>query len=277
MGFTPIIKWTGSKRHIAPKIFQYFPTNYEKYYEPFVGGGSLLYLVNPSSYFLPRSAMCSDICQPLIDLWHIIQTKPKQLIISYQHHWDQLKHVGESYYYEMRDQFNQTKDPFLFFFLDRTCMNGLIRFNKKGEFNSPFHFSRDGIIPDDDLRRAIMQWRQRVYTVQFFCMDYTQLISTISSKDFVFFDPPYFHSDGMYASDTPFDPTRFFATLEKLNQQGVQYAVTLDGSRGDTNYTVDVPKHLYNRHILLNSQNSSFSRIVTQQVVEVTESLYLNY
>ena len=68
----PVIKWSGSKRSQAEKIISYFP-DYDTYYEPFIGGGSIM-------YHIKGKRVCSDICNPLIDLWQIIQNNPLYLI-----------------------------------------------------------------------------------------------------------------------------------------------------------------------------------------------------
>ena len=69
----PVIKWSGSKRIQANEILKYFPDNYDVYYEPFVGGGSILYAAQP------KNAVCGDICEPLIELWNYIKDNPIKL------------------------------------------------------------------------------------------------------------------------------------------------------------------------------------------------------
>ena len=71
--FKPVIKWSGSKRTQAHEIIKYLPTHFNTYYEPFVGGGSMLYAINP------ELGVCGDVCTPLIDLWKSIQSTPKEL------------------------------------------------------------------------------------------------------------------------------------------------------------------------------------------------------
>ena len=66
--FKPVIKWSGSKRSQSAQIKAYLPDKFNRYYEPFVGGGSMLYAINPTD------AACGDICAPLIDLWNEIKT-----------------------------------------------------------------------------------------------------------------------------------------------------------------------------------------------------------
>ena len=75
--FNPVIKWSGSKRSQAERIKKFLPESFDKYYEPFIGGGSMLYAINP------EKAVCGDICRPLIDLWNKIKNEPEQLAYEY--------------------------------------------------------------------------------------------------------------------------------------------------------------------------------------------------
>jgi len=107
--FQPIIKWSGSKRSQSQRIVSYFP-GFDKYYEPFVGGGSILYAADPIA------AVCSDICKPLIDLWKLIQSEPLKLLDIYRHDWLRLQTEGFLAYYEIRERFNLSQQPADLFF-----------------------------------------------------------------------------------------------------------------------------------------------------------------
>ena len=131
--FKPVIKWSGSKRSQSEKIKNYLPENFNRYYEPFIGGGSMLYSINPTN------AVCGDICIPLIDLWNEIKTNPLALSQAYRYRWSRLQTEGYQVYYEIRDNFNQSQSPEDLLFLSRTCVNGLIRFNSNGKFNNSLH------------------------------------------------------------------------------------------------------------------------------------------
>jgi DNA adenine methylase len=130
-----LIKWTGSKRRQARKIVAHFPRRIATYYEPFIGGGSVLYELLGSEISVGRYEI-SDTCEPLIALWRLVQTDPNRLIEGYAENWRILQVRGGTYYQQIRKEFNETQNPHLFFFLLRTCRNGLIRFNRGGEFNS---------------------------------------------------------------------------------------------------------------------------------------------
>lgn len=264
----PIIKWTGSKRSQAQEIVSYFPQKINCYYEPFLGGASVLYYAKANFY------VGNDICQPLMLLWRIIRDYPNFVLDNYTAHWEQLQQEGKDYYYKVRNQFNEKKNPLDLFFLSRTCTNGLIRFNRKGEFNTSFHLTRFGIQPNH-LKPILNSWHQRLQNVDLTIGDYRIVSLWAEHGDFVYFDPPYFHTHEMYTGGIDFE--RFFLILRMLQEKKVKYAISLDGIRGTTDKTIKMPKDLYKRHILLYSGTSSFDRLMHQKHTKVRESLYLNY
>lgn len=266
--FKPVIKWSGSKRTQANEIIKYLPENFDTYYEPFIGGGSMLYAVNP------EHGVCGDICAPLIDLWKAIQSKPEELSEQYRVRWERLQNEGYMVYYEVRDNFNQTRSPEDLLFLSRTCVNGLIRFNSNGDFNNSLHHTRPGIDPIK-LREIILDWSSRIKNVEFTAQDYTLTTINASKNDIVYLDPPYFHTKGRYFGTIDFD--RFLDYLNDLNKRGVKYMLSFDGIRGQENYTVDLPKELYKRHVFIESGNSTFRKVIDKETEKVLESLYLNY
>ena len=266
----PVIKWSGSKRSQATEIMKYIPEQYETYYEPFVGGGSILYALSP------QKAVCGDICEPLIKLWNEIKNNPYQLADEYCVRWERLQNEGADAYYSIRDHFNDTNNPYDLMFLSRTCINGLIRFNRDGMFNSPFHHKRPGINPES-LKKIILDWSEHIKHVSFNACDYKKTTSEAKEGDFVYLDPPYFHTSGMYYGLNTIDFEDFFRFLKYLNDKGVKYMLSFDGKRGEKDRTVEIPSELYERHFLIPSGNSSFERIVKGEKKFVYESIYMNY
>lgn len=261
----PVIKWSGSKRSQIKYILPYI-VDYDVYYEPFVGGGSVMYNVS-------GKRICSDICKPLIDLWLLIQNDPNSLIINYRNHWNNLQKQGQNYYYLIRDNFNKNQSPYDFFFLSRTCTNGLIRFNSKGEFNNSFHHNRNGINPDT-LKVIVYDWSKNIQTVKFINQDYKEILQTVTDKDIVYLDPPYFNTKGMYYGTINYND--FYAFLEQLNRKGIRWLLSFDGIRGNDDYTVNIPQDLYKEHLYIKSGKSSFNKLQLNNK-EVYESLYMNF
>ena len=264
----PVIKWSGSKRSQAPLIKSYLPESINRYFEPFVGGGSMLYAINPAT------AVCGDVCVPLIDLWNKIKDDPKGLSEAYRERWTRLQTEGYQAYYVIRDDFNRDHLPEDLLFLSRTCVNGLIRFNANGEFNNSLHHTRPGIAPER-LEKIINDWSSRIQGATFIADDYTITTADAQPGDLIYLDPPYFHTKGRYYGTIDYDS--FLSYLESLNSRGIKYMLSFDGIRGEENYTVDLPKELYKRHEFIPSGNSSFKKVIDKQQLQVLESLYLNW
>ena len=276
-----LIKWTGSKRSQARAIASLIPP-YRRYFEPFVGGGAVLYLAGrPGS-------VAGDVYSPLIDLWKLVQSNPDMVIADYERQWkalqDELDTVdrrelkrGEGiprYYYAVRTRFNKEKSPLDLNFLMRTCVNGIVRFNDAGEFNNSFHLSRRGMTPQR-FANVVHAWHDVIRGVRFVCQDYTATIAEAQEGDFVYLDPPYASNRQRYIENLDLD--RFFDALEGLNRRGVKWALSFDGRRGELDLTHAVPASLYRRQLLLTSGNSAVNKVLNGPVEKVEESLYLNY
>lgn len=266
----PVIKWSGSKRSQAEAIIKNIPDDFNTYFEPFIGGGSILYAIHPTK------AVCGDICKPLIDLWCEIKDNPEKLAESYKLRWNRLQIEGYEAFYLIRDNFNRTHSPEDLLFLSRTCVNGLIRFNSKGEFNNSLHHTRKGIKPDT-LKKIILDWSSRIEGATFFANDYKLTTESASSGDFIYLDPPYFHTVGRYYGTKSINFDEFMLYLDSLNTRGIKYMLSFDGMRGNTDYTVELPKELYKRHEFVASGNSSFKKVMDKESQQVYESLYMNY
>ena len=263
----PVIKWSGSKRSQAEDIIGMFP-KFNTYYEPFVGGGSVMVRTGATK------AVCGDICEPLIELWKLIRDDPDSVAKSYKRTWSTLQKKGQDVYYDTRKKFNDAHNPNHLLFITRTCVNGLIRFNGKGEFNNAFHITRPGIKPQT-LDKIIHAWSQRIQNYTFIHGDYRDVTKNVTRGDFVYLDPPYFNTTGMYYGSISYPELLDY--LEDLNSRNVNFAMSFDGRHGDEDRSVDIPKHLYKHSFLLYSGLSPFRKIMTGNNDRVRESVYLNF
>lgn len=263
----PLIKWTGSKRLQANNINAYFP-EYERYFEPFLGSGALLFLN------CAKEAIASDAYRPLIKLWIMIRDDVERVINSYDDHWNRLQKNLPDYFYQVRAHFNKNRDPLDLLFMTRTSVNGIVRFNRKGEFNNSFHLSRKGMLPDKFAKMAY-QWSARIKNVKLRCNGYQEILQETKEGDFVYLDPPYAGNRQRYT--TGISLTELFSCLQTLSSKGVKYALSFDGLRGEVDLRKPFPKHLYKEGVLINSGNSAVKRVLDGKILPVKESLYLNY
>lgn len=279
MDFQPIIKWSGSKRIQSEQIISYFPKYMGTYYEPFCGGCSVLYQLMVSDEKFARDFVCSDTNPDLIDLWNVVKNNPEELFDEYSKMWSKMqsmdnKGMKRAYFEEIRNEFNKTRNPMLFFFIMRTCTNGIPRYNKHKEFNGTLHLTRDGIKPKR-LQPVIMDWSEllNVNEVTFKCCDYKDIFEEVEEGDFLYLDPPYDNTRiNRYFGRVGFDD--FFNQLRLLNTMDIKFVLSFDGK---SNGSLTVPIDCYINRVYIDSKNSSFRRTKEGMTnKDVFESLYWN-
>jgi len=177
----PFLKWAGSKRSLLTQIVPYLPGSYLTYHEPFLGGGSMFFLLEPVS------ASISDLCAPLIATYQAVGNGPREVRSALV----RLKVDKESYY---RIRSSRPRKPHTraarFVYLNKTCWNGLYRENLKGDFNVPFGRPKSRNTCTLELLAAcgLLIARPGV-TVRH--ADFETVLDQASPGDLVFLDPPY--------------------------------------------------------------------------------------
>ena len=262
-----LLKWSGSKRSQASRIAAFAP-KYDRYYEPFLGGGALLFMLGR-----PQS-VGGDIYPPLISFWKMVRDEPSRIVADYARQWAALQVDLPNYYYVVRDRFNAEQRPEDLNFLMRTCVNGIVRFSKKGDFNNSFHLSRKGMLPDR-FEKIVHEWSNRIQGIEFRHGDFEETTADAKHGDFVYLDPPYAGNKQRYIGDL--DVERFYKFLDDLNRRDIKWALSFDGNRGQTEYDHALPPGIYKRMERLNSGHSAVSKVLNGPIEVVTESLYLSY
>lgn len=274
--FQPAIKWSGSKRSQSVEILKHFPSEIGTYYEPFCGGCSVLRALLDSG-ITAAHFVCSDINADLINLWNEIKVNPNAVHSTYEEHWHNLndkdddKERKRAYFETVRERLNNEHNPHDFFFIMRTTTNGMPRYNRNGMFNNSFHITRDGIHPEKVLP-ILLEWSEKLREndVEFIARDYS--VINPSENDFLYLDPPYANTKGMYFGG--FDSERMFSWLRGLK---CRWALSYDGISGENDCTYDVPRDIYSKHVYIKSGNSSFRRVIGNSKDSIVyESLYLS-
>ena len=254
----PLIKWTGSKRYLAETIVSYFPQDIDTYYEPFVGGGSVLFELIRSNNTVKKFVV-SDKNDSLVGIYNIVKDTPDVLIASYYEHWENLQR-DSTYYYHIREAYNTNNNPLLLYFLTRTCFNGTIRYNKNGEFNTAHHFGRPGMHPEKIEK--IVNYHSILLNSIDITIEYKPFedVTPTSSNDVVYSDPPYTNSNGLYFGNIDLDKFQSW-----VNNLGCSWFINLNGVSGtDNEETITFP---YDDKVLLPSGTSAFSRLKKKKVV----------
>ncbi len=264
----PAIKWSGSKRSLAPHL-SLLVAPAPRFFDPFVGGGSIL------PFRKSEESYAGDTVAELIGLWKLIGSEPDALLQHYARLWRRLQDEGHTVYYEVRARFNEERDPRDLFFLSRTCVNGLIRFNASGEFNNSLHHTRPGIAPTG-AEAILLSWSKAIRGVGFYAQDYRETLAPASKGDLAFLDPPYAATRGRY-HPTRFDAEGFYGALEDLNRRGVRWILTYDGHAGSRSYTSGLPDDLWRHRFKAPSGRSPFTRLMKTSLDTVFESIYVNF
>lgn len=189
----PFIKWAGGKRQLLPRMETLIPAKFDRYFEPFLGGGAVFFYLSSHKNFR-FDAYLSDINQDLLNSYHVVQDSVEVLISILKYHQEQYRLSPKKYYYELRDLTNPTNDvekAARFIALNKTCYNGLYRVNKKNLFNVPFGRYKNPLICDaENLRNTSILLRE--LKSRLIAEDYKKiLIENAREGDFIYLDPPY--------------------------------------------------------------------------------------
>ena len=175
----PFLKWPGGKRLIAHEIVAAFPRTFRRYYEPFLGGGAVFFLL------APRSSLLADINKDLINTYECVRAAPEEIIAR-------LKRlsIGKEQFYRIRRS-NPTT-PLLravrFLYLNRTAFNGIYRVNQSGQFNVPFGCKPGTVLCDSEAIRSASQILSHT-TLQ--ARDFEATLTAAGTDDLIYADPPY--------------------------------------------------------------------------------------
>lgn len=174
------LKWAGGKNWFVRHQLQRIPNQYNRYIDPFLGGGALLF------YLEPPDAIVSDINQELITTYIAIQNEWQAVQRNLRVH---ARHHSNEYYYHVRDMRPRTDATIAarMIYLNRTCFNGIYRVNMQGRFNVPIGTHNNVILPTDEFQRR----SQILQNVQLNCNDFEQTIDLAQHNDLLFCDPPY--------------------------------------------------------------------------------------
>ncbi|MDB2225951.1 DNA adenine methylase [Halorubrum ezzemoulense] len=227
----PILKWVGGKRQLLQELHSRFPISYEKYHEPFIGGGAVFFDLEPSE------GSINDLNRRLISFYEVIRDHPEQLIEENHRH-----EYEEEYYYDARDRFNelhkldersleeQIEEASLMLYLNRTGYNGLYRENQSGGFNVPFGRHTN---PDFIRERQVRKASGILDEIEIYNRDFDYLVDYADEGDLVYFDPPYepvsqtadftqYQSDGFDKDDQ----RRLRDLAVSLSQSGVNVVIS---------------------------------------------------
>lgn len=223
----PIVKWVGGKRQLMFELLKNMPKSYNRYFEPFIGGGALFFELQPENAYI------SDMNEELINLYSIVRDNVYDLIADLNKH-----EVSKEYFLEIRnlDRTDEYKNlsnvqrASRFIYLNRTCFNGLYRVNSQGQFNVPFgNYKNPRIVDENNL----LNCSELLKNTEIKCADFSGILRKVKKGDFVYFDPPYvpLNETSSFTSYTKdgFDMDMQFelrAVCDELDSMGVMFMLS---------------------------------------------------
>lgn len=232
----PFVKWVGGKRQLITEISENLPKDIRslKYYEPFIGGGAILFHLQPSI------AVINDFNEELINVYKVIKNNLDELIADLKIHEN-----NSDYFYKIRgidrtEEFNELTDiqrASRVIYLNKTCYNGLYRVNRAGEFNAPYgRYKNPNIVNEPTLKAVNKYLNSSDITIR--SGDYFDSLSDVDEKSFVYIDPPY-HPISESSNFTGYvqggwdinDQIRLRDTCNMLNERGVRFLLSNSSSQ----------------------------------------------
>jgi DNA adenine methylase len=226
----PVLKWAGGKRQLLDVLMPSLPDKVTAYCEPFVGGGALLFELQP------KTAYVNDINDELIRVYDVIRRDVEALIAALQDFRNEAGH-----FYAVRDwdrdkaKYSSLSDivkAARILYLNKTCYNGLFRVNSAGEFNAPFGNYRNPNIVNAPTLRAVSAYLNAA-AVHLTSLDYAEVLRTLPKGTFVYLDPPYDpvsdtssftgYAKGGFSRD---EQIRLRECCDELNRRGLRFMLS---------------------------------------------------
>ena len=199
----PVLKYSGGKSREIPRFLQYIPDVFNRYIEPFFGGGAVYF------YLEPDNAIINDLNQRLMSFYMQLRNNYAEMRLQLdelqslyeknQIEFKELKaknpelrvpNANEELYYKIRELFNNPDDTYLdgvlYFFINKTAYSGMIRYNNNGEYNVPF-----GRYPNLNTKLVTQQHSELLQRAELYSVDYREIFNMAQKNDFIFLDPPY--------------------------------------------------------------------------------------
>lgn len=235
----PIVKWAGGKRQLIDKLLELMPSNYNHYFEPFVGGGALLFEL------MPDNATINDINHELLAIYKSLGNEEDYKLMIQELEKHERLH-SEEHYYEVREEDRNPhfqdlpnwKRASRAIYLNKSCFNGLYRVNANGYFNVPSGKKKKVQTYDkENIEKLHNYFMTKKVTI--LEGDFTKAVETAKAGDFVYFDPPY----------DPFEDKKSFNSYTKFNF-----------SKNDQKRLADLFYELANNgvYVMLSNHNTKF-------------------
>src|SRR3989344_596300 len=269
----PFLQWVGGKREMIPQYEKFLPKTFNKYFEPFLGGGAMFFHLEPTS------AILGDSNLELIRAYEGVRDNPEQVIGLLKKL--KAKHSKELYMkirsidrgLDILSKLTNIEVAARMIYLNQTCFNGVYRVNKAGQFNVPIGSSLNRLICDEDTIRSSSEVLKKA-TIK--CLDFENLVTTAKKGDFAYIDPPY-HPVSVYSDFTRYTKEKFYqenqirlkSTIDELSKKGIKVMLSNSDCHFISNLYSD-----YNRHKVYSGRSLNCKKDKRGKVIEL---LITNY
>lgn len=268
----PFVHWVGGKREFIARYPDLIPKDFNTYYEPFLGGGAMLFHLNPSSAVLADGnpelirAYCGlrDHVDEVIDILLLAERRHSPGLFLDIRQQDRVRDLTE---------LSDAEVAARLIYLNRTCFNGLYRVNRKGEFNTSIGYTLNKLICDPRQLRATSDFLQGK---RFASDDFANAMSGAGPGDFIFLDPPYAplggHSDFVRYTKEQFsddDQMRVAKAFADASNRGARVMMT--------NSSAPIIRELYRDYVITEVGMSRSVNVAADKRGDVQELVVTNY
>lgn len=241
----PFVKWAGGKNGLINSLVSFIPKNFNSYFEPFVGGGALFFYLKNLNILNSKKIYLNDKNVELINAYKQIKINPNKLleeleILKNNHskeYFYKIRNLDRDFdFYSLSEVFRAAR----FIYLNKTCFNGLCRYNAKGNFNTPMGSYKNPKIYDKDLIFSVHEVLKNVSITN---KDFEVVSLKAKKGDFIYFDPPYYplnktssfvsYTDNFSANEQ----IRLYKLFKMLDSEGIKVL--------QSNSNTDFIKELY--------------------------------
>jgi len=218
-----LLKWVGNKYKYAHIITSYFPEEYNRYFEPFLGIGAVL------ATLAPKNAIAGDIIKPLTDFWKLVQSDPDALAEYYERIISSFNKERTQVYQEVKDRYNKSPNAFDLMILSRTCYGGVMRFTQEGTISTPIGPHKP--IEPTTFAARLREWHERVKNTVIVHQSFTDTLESVGDGDLVYCDPPYIDSQPILYGAQEFIFTELIHVIDSCKRRGAKVVLSIDGTK----------------------------------------------
>jgi len=274
---TQLLKWVGNKQSQADSIINFFPKDFDTYFEPFLGSGGLL------GALAPKKAVASDTFAPLIQIWQTLRSDREELKRQYSERHALIEQLGKkAAYSKVLTNYNMHPNGADLLFICRACYGGVVRFRKCDGYMSTPVGVHDPVSPESFEKRVDI-WYARTQGTRFLHSDFVEVMAQAKQGDLIYCDPPYADSQAILYGAQAFSLKRLFDSIAACKARGVYVALSIDGTKysGRKLCDIAIPDRLFEREEFVKVGRSMLKRFQmdgrTLEDHEVRDRLLLTF